>query len=62
MPIKPKDMEKIILKDGWEFKSQTGSHKHYTHPTKQGKVTIPFHGKDLPIGTEYSIRKQAGLK
>ncbi len=32
------------------------------HPTKPGKVTIPFHKKDLPIGTEKSIKKQAGLK
>lgn len=62
MPIKPKEMERIILADGWVFKSQEGSHKHYTHPEKSGKVTIPFHGKDLPRGTEISILKQAGLK
>ena len=62
MPIKPKEMEKIILADGWVLKSQIGSHRHYTHPTKPGKVTIPFHGGDLPKGTEQSIRKQAGLK
>lgn len=62
MPIKPKEMEKIILADGWILKSQEGSHKHYIHPVKSGKVTIPFHGKDLPKGTENSILKQAGLK
>lgn len=48
MPMKPREMEKLILADGWIFKSQEGSHKHYVHPTKPGKVTIPFHqGKDL---------------
>ena len=62
MPITPKDMEKLILADGWMFKSQEGSHKNYIHPTKPGKVTIPFHTKDLPKGTENSIKKQAGLK
>ncbi len=62
MPLKSKDIEKIILDDGWVFKSQTGSHRHYTHPTKPGKVTIPFHGGDIPKGTELSILKQAGLK
>lgn len=62
MPMKPKEIEKIILADGWVFKSQEGSHRHYTHPAKQGKVTIPFHCKDLTIGTEKSILKQAGLK
>lgn len=62
MPIKPKDMEKLILADGWVFKNQEGSHRNYTHPIKPGKVTIPGHGKDLPKGTENSIKRQAGLK
>lgn len=62
MPVKPAEMERIILKDGWIFKSQTGSHRHYVHPVKPGKVTIPFHSKDLPKGTENAILKQAGLK
>lgn len=62
MPITPKEMERIILADGWVLKSQVGSHRHYIHPIKSGKVTIAFHGKDLPKGTENSILKQAGLK
>lgn len=62
MPIKPKDMERIIFIDGWIFKSQVGSHRHYVHPVKSGKVTIPFHNKDLTKKTEQSILKQAGLK
>lgn len=62
MPKTPEEMERIILKDGWKFKSQTGSHKHYVHPVKPGKVTIPFHKGDLPKGTENAILKQAGLK
>jgi predicted RNA binding protein YcfA (HicA-like mRNA interferase family) len=62
MPIKPREMETEILADGWVFKNQVGSHRHYIHPIKPGKVTIPFHCKDLPKKTENSIRKQAGLK
>lgn len=62
MPITPREMEKIILADGWRLKMQIGSHRQYVHPSKPGKVTIPFHSKDLPKGTENSIRKQAGLK
>lgn len=61
MPVKPKDMEKLILADGWIFKAQTGSHRQYVHPAKPGKVTIPFHTKDLTKGVEKSILKQAGL-
>ena len=63
MPLKPREMEKLILADGWIFKSQEGSHRNYVHPIKSGKVTIPIHqGKDLTKKTENSIRKQAGLK
>lgn len=62
MPKKPIEMERIILADGWIIKTQVGSHRQYIHPTKTGKVTIPFHCKDLPKGTEHSILKQAGLK
>lgn len=62
MPKKPIEMERIILADGWMFDSQNGSHRQYKHPSKPGKVTIPFHGKDIPKGTENSILKQAGLK
>ncbi|MCD7884284.1 MAG: type II toxin-antitoxin system HicA family toxin [Lachnospiraceae bacterium] len=62
MPKRPIEMEREILNDGWIFENQTGSHRHYKHPEKPGKVTIPFHSKELPKGTENSIRKQAGLK
>ena len=62
MPLKPREMEKLILADGWIFKSQEGSHRNYVHPIKSGKVTIPFHNKDIPKGTENAILKQAGLK
>ena len=44
---------------GWMgIKSQVG----FQHPTKKGKVTIPFHTKGLSKSTEQSILKQAGLK
>ncbi len=62
MPLKPKEMEKIILADGWVFLNQEGSHRHYVHPDKKGKVTIPFHPGDLNKKVENSIKKQAGLK
>ncbi len=63
MPLKPREMEKLILADGWIFKSQQGSHRNYIHPVKPGKVTIPFHqGRVLTKKTENSIKRQAGLK
>lgn len=61
MPIKPKDMEQIILNDGWFFTRQNGSHRQYKHPIKKGTVTIPFHPGELSKRTEISILRQAGL-
>ena len=59
MPKTAKQMERILLKDGWIFNSQNGSHRHYKHPYKKGKVTIPFHGnKDLKRKTEKEILKK----
>ena len=42
-----REIEKIILADGWRFKKAKGSHYSYVHPTKPGKITIPFHSGDL---------------
>ena len=52
-----REIEKIVLNDGWILQGSRGSHYYYTHPTKKGKVTIPNHKE-----TVNSILKQAGLK
>ena len=60
--MRVREIEKIIMADGWYFVKQVGSHRQYKHPIKPGKVTIPIHSGDLDIGTVNSILKQAGLK
>ncbi|QSH93338.1 type II toxin-antitoxin system HicA family toxin [Treponema medium] len=58
-----KEMEKMIKQDGWVKRDIVGSHHHYEHSVKKGKVTIPFHGnKELSKFVVNSILKQAGLK
>jgi predicted RNA binding protein YcfA (HicA-like mRNA interferase family) len=48
--------------DGWRFKNQEGSHRHYIHPVKPGKVTVVGDpGDDIAEGTLRSILKQANL-
>jgi len=59
--MKAKEMEKILLNDGWKLKNIKGSHHHYIHQTKRGKVTIPFHSGDLDPTTVKSIKTQAGM-
>ena len=52
---------KKIEADGWYLVEVRGSHHQFKHPTKKGRVTVTHPRKDLPIGTERSILKQAGL-
>ena len=56
-----KEIEKILLADGWYHKNTKGSHKQFKHPTKPGKVTVTHPRKDIPIKTVKSICKQAGI-
>ena len=62
MPKTARQILKELKKDGWYIVNQEGSHIQLKHPTKRGKVTVPNHKRDLPINTERSIYKQAGLK
>ena len=53
---------KIVERDGWYFVGQRGSHRHFKHPTKPGKVTIAGQpSEDVPIKIWRSILNQAGL-
>lgn len=68
--IKAKDLVKLILKLGFKFKAQSGSHAVYIHPDGR-RTTIPIHPtqtvgiglltkiikKDLRISKEEFISK-----
>jgi predicted RNA binding protein YcfA (HicA-like mRNA interferase family) len=61
--MKFREIERIVLDDGWRLKEVNGSHYQYMHPLKSGKVTIPYHGgRDIAPTTVNHILKQAGLK
>lgn len=56
-------MIRILEDDGWAWERTRGSHRVYSHAAKPGIVVVPGKlGRDLPLGTERSIRKQAGLR
>lgn len=58
----PRQMVKLLQKNGFERVTQNGSHlKLYNKITRKTAI-VPLHSKDLGIGLEYSILKQAGLK
>jgi len=52
----------MVKADGWLLDTIEGAHYHYKHKIKNGKVSIPFHGGDIPKRVIHSILKQAGLK
>ena len=56
------ELIRVIEDDGWYLVNVKGSHHHFKHQTKKGKVTISHPKKDLPQGTINAILKQAGLK
>ncbi len=52
---------KLLKKKGFYEDHQTGSHKVFFHRVAKKRVIVPYHKKDLPIGTSKSILKMAGL-
>jgi predicted RNA binding protein YcfA (HicA-like mRNA interferase family) len=57
-----KEVIRALEADGWYRVGQTGSHVHFKHSSKQGKITVPHPVKGLPIGTLKSIEKASGVK
>ena len=56
-----RDIIKHLEADGWRLKRVTGSHHHFTHPTKPGLVTVPHPVKDIKLGTLKSIERQSSV-
>jgi predicted RNA binding protein YcfA (HicA-like mRNA interferase family) len=58
----PKEMMKLLQKNGFCIASSNGSHFKLRNDTTGVTVIVPAHSKDLKKGTENGILKQAGLK
>ena len=62
MPITPKEMIKLLKRNGFQVVAQNGSHIKMRNPETGKQTTVPYHSKDLKKGLEQEILKQAGLK
>ncbi len=62
MPMTPKEIIKLLEKNGFYEDRQNGSHKYFKNPETNKCTTVPCHCKTLKKGTEQAILKQAGLK
>jgi predicted RNA binding protein YcfA (HicA-like mRNA interferase family) len=59
--IIPKDIIRVLEKEGFVLDRIKGSHHIYYHPETKRRAVIPYHKKDLPKGTLLEILKQAGI-
>ena len=61
MAMTPKEMERLLLRNGFVKIRQKGSHAMFKSFTTNRQVTVPMHTKDLLKGLENAIKKQAGI-
>jgi len=63
--VKYRDLIDKLEAAGWyRIKSKGGSHHKYAHPSDGHTITVPASnlGRDVPLGTQKAIEKQARLK
>ena len=59
--MKPRELIRLLEKNGYVFIRQSGSHAIYKKPGTK-IIVVPIHSKDIPKGTLNGILKDAGLK
>lgn len=59
--LTPEKVIKILQQKGFILDRVKGSHHIYYNPENKRRVTVPFHKRDLPIGTLKEILKQTGI-
>lgn len=62
MPMTPREMIKLLKKNGFTVVSQNGSHVKMKNDKTGRQTEVPYHCSDLKKGLEQAILKQAGLK
>ncbi len=62
MPMTPREMIKLLKKNGFIIVSQNGSHVKLKNNATGHQTEVPYHCSDLKKGLEQAILKQAGLK
>lgn len=62
MPLTPKEMLKLLKKNGFKIVSQNGSHVKLKNEKTGRQVIVPYHSRELKKGLEQAILKEAGLK
>ena len=58
----PREIIKILKKQGFVKKSQNGSHLKMYNPITNVTIPVPIHSKEMKKGLEQRILKETGLK
>jgi predicted RNA binding protein YcfA (HicA-like mRNA interferase family) len=61
-PLTPKELIKILEKQGFVLQRTTGSHMIFKNTSVGTRAIVPFHLKEIPKGTLMSIIRESGLK
>ena len=59
--LKPKEIAKLLEKAGFVLRRTTGSHYVYFKKDLRRPISVPFHSRNLPTGTQRAIIRQAEL-
>jgi predicted RNA binding protein YcfA (HicA-like mRNA interferase family) len=63
MPLKVREVIRLLEKRGWVKMRSKGSHRQFKHPNHSLVITVPGNpGQELASGTLKGILKRAGLK
>jgi len=57
-----KQVIKLLKKEGFILDHVSGSHYVFYHPVDGRRAVVPYHAKDLPIGTLKAILRSVGLE
>jgi predicted RNA binding protein YcfA (HicA-like mRNA interferase family) len=59
--LTPKKIISILESRGFLLDRIKGSHHIFYNPESNKRIVVPFHKKDLPVGTMMEILRQAGI-
>lgn len=58
--VKPRDIERILLKKGFRNRNTKGSHVVFLHPDGR-RTVVPAHSRPVRTGTLRAILRQADI-
>ena len=58
--VKPRDVERVLVRSGFSGRATKGSHVVFTHPNGR-RTVVPGHNRPIRMGTLRAILRQADI-